>query len=166
MKKKFIIFTVIFNSIYVTLVVLVVGKHYPETQNNPRFYYLYWVGGEIIIFVGSFLRVFYYMTRYHKLEFELIRTQLFAYFCLQMVTLLATLIKLKFFYYGVNVDTLSHMSKECDKRGKMIKIGYLVDQFNQIILLTAAVAVLYFKKQDDILQGVNKLDYLLHISIF
>ena len=58
------------------------------------------------------------------------------------------------------------MSKECEKKGETFQIGYWVDQTNQIILLTACVAVLYFKKQDDILQGVNKLDYLVHISIF
>ena len=125
MKKRFVIFTIIFNLIYITLVVLFVGNFLPKTH-IPGSYYLFWVGGQIIIFVGSFLQVFYFMTKYHKFEFGVIRTQLLAYFSLQMVTLLSTFIKLKFFYSEVHIGSLKQLSKACDENEETMRAGYWV----------------------------------------
>ena len=54
----------------------------------------------------------------------------------------------------------------CEIESFNIQLSFFRKYITNLEIIVACMSVIYLKRQDDILQGVSKLDYLIKLSIF
>ena len=73
----------------------------------------------------------------------------------------------EFYHRKASIRSLLKFNEYCNS-----PVHYYLSTYFSIVVplspqtFTLAVLVLYLKKEEDILQGINKLDFLLKVSIF
>ena len=113
------------------------------------------------------------MRDYHNYNYNIIKRSIRIYYIFQLVVLITWILSLLFKYLHVIPETENSyavLDKFCKNVGLADHIFHFVIHWvkyigfsNQVLV---AFAVIYMKKEEDILDNCNKLDFLLKASIF
>ena len=114
--------------------------------------------------------LFFLMRKYHGYEFDKNFKWFTAYFIVFMLILSSAYIYSLNNYKGLwtAFQSLENLQEFCNN-GEDSGIFYkyiLISQGMSFNTFAEALTILYLKKDEDILQGINKLDNLLKVSIF
>lgn len=128
----------------------------------------------ILVFVGvlvSFFVIFYLMQKYHDFEFRQNRKPMMVF---MLTVAIAAFVDAFILYLDsviANFDTIETYVMACADTQSLnpmiaLQITCLLFPLTNPQYLLCCVALIIYKKTDDILQGVSKLDYLLKVSVF
>lgn len=133
---------------------------YGLNWNDP--WYIKFIGYYIVIFESIFMSTFVVlmvlMWKLHHLEFVTHRKTFFAFF----IPLCAISL-----FFAFSLGEIANPSQHCQKENGLRKMLEMVTIFiinNNFHILILAYCVLELKKNDDIISGISKLDYLLRVS--
>jgi hypothetical protein len=119
----------------------------------------------------SFWWLFILMLRLHRFEFDRNKTWLVMFYLGIIITVLVDYFLSKYKYNLENNDDFGKGLKGLDDMCFNSKVIWLIpiknfkDNLGLNSIMFAGI-ILYLKKDEDILQGINKLDYLLKVSVF
>ena len=112
------------------------------------------------------------MNKNHNFEFKKHRFLLIAYFICTSITEVSNIIKLEYYQQGeephsleekyVNYCHIKLNPFESDEKYSVLFVQNLVTLEALLVVFT----VIKLKSTDDVLQGVNKLDYFIKASVF
>lgn len=111
-----------------------------------------------------------YMNRLHKHEFKVNKRHFFCYFIVVQLYYLF-MCSGGFFLTqskgqpGINM-TIDQFYQECLDKKQSLFLSTFQFTVLRYFPLAISIVVLKLKREDDLLQGISKLDYLLKVSIF
>lgn len=125
----------------------------------------------MVVLVYYFFRIYYLMQHYHHYEFQQNKRAIVVFMVCKTVTNLLNISELLLVSKLPDPWEISNITAACFQHVELFK--YLSNKYLNMFLTIPyfqkqliCVAVIMFKKNDDILQGINKLDYLLKASVF
>ena len=138
-----------------------------------RFYlgYLVYI---LILYLGlclSFATIFHLMNKYHHYEFHKNRKPMLLFMLAVTASLLTNGVVVYIDSHTINFDDLDSYVSACynpesQQNSIIIQISVLFIPLSNLQFIAFATSIIVYKKTDDILQGVSKLDYLLKVSVF
>lgn len=161
LKKVFQVLTVIFilSLLFFEVSLYILGRFYLA--------YALFICVVMLALYTSFFTIYCLMKKYHHYEFQKHSNPMLMYMFSYTIAGLTNALLLYMDSKISDYYTMRTYVDECDKGTYLyLQLACLFFPLTNIQYLLCLMSLIVYKKTDDVLQGVSKLDYLLKVSVF